>query len=235
MALPTFFGCLLIAYGPLLGIFFLVIAPRPQWTLLMVASGFFCLLAILISSVIWYFGRTTIFGTIAYSVTIQEVFRVAFWRLLKRTEVGFNLVASNPTSPLNRHKMAFAAGYGYALMSALISYISPLVDSIGPGVLMCPSCPGATLFFVYAFTTSFFSLLHLAWMMLAFDALNTISTVQGKLKLAWVFVSHFAASFASSLNSSDTIYLGCVYGYITCIGILAISTVLVTKSLTARR
>lgn len=148
MGLPTFFGCLLIAYGPLLAIFFLVIAPRPQWTLLMVASGFFCLLAILISSVIWYFGRTTIWGTIAYSVTIQEVFRVAFWRLLKRTEAGFNLVASNPSSPFNRYKMAFAAGYGYALMSALISYISPLVDSIGPGVLMCPSCPAATVFFV---------------------------------------------------------------------------------------
>lgn len=40
------------------------------------------------------------------------------------------------------------AGFGYALMSALVSYISLLVETIGPGALMCPSCPQASLFFI---------------------------------------------------------------------------------------
>lgn len=37
MSLYTFFGCLLIAYGPILSIFFLYIAPNAQYVLLMVS------------------------------------------------------------------------------------------------------------------------------------------------------------------------------------------------------
>jgi hypothetical protein len=32
-------------------------------------------------------------------------------------------------------------------MNGLVTYINPLITSIGPGVVMCKSCPALTLFF----------------------------------------------------------------------------------------
>lgn len=83
-------------------------------------------------------------------------------------------------------------------MSALVGYISLLVESIGPGVIMCPSCPGATLYFISAITTSLFSLMHMAWMMISFDGFSDLPKTKGWLKIIWVIVSHYGASFAVS-------------------------------------
>jgi anterior pharynx defective protein 1 len=90
------------------------------------------------------------------------------------------------------------SGFGYALMSALVGYISLLVESIGPGVLMCPSCPRATLYFISAITTSLFSLMHMSWMMISFEGFSELPKLKGWLKIIWVIVSHYGASFAVS-------------------------------------
>jgi anterior pharynx defective protein 1 len=87
-------------------------------------------------------------------------------------------------------------------MSALVGYISLLVESIGPGVLMCPSCPRATLYFISAITTSLFSLMHMSWMMLFFEGFSELPKVKGAVKIAWVVLSHYGASFAVSFFSS---------------------------------
>ncbi|KAI8139034.1 gamma-secretase subunit Aph-1 [Fennellomyces sp. T-0311] len=237
MSLYTFFGCLLTAYGPILSIFFLYIGQNAQYVLLMVSSAFFCLIALLISSVIWYFAKAAQSlhpVSIAYSITVQEIFRWFFFLLLRRSEAGLNVVSANPHSPLNQSIFSFVTGFGYALTTALVSYISLLVESIGPGVIMCPSCPGATTFFISAVTTSLFSLLHITWMMIAFDGFSNIKKPIGMLRVAWVITSHFGASYVTLLNSSETIQYGCVYAIISCIGILSISTALVALSLKSR-
>ncbi|KAL1936672.1 hypothetical protein VTP01DRAFT_806 [Rhizomucor pusillus] len=236
MSLYTFFGCLLVAYGPVLSIFFLYIGRNAQHVLLMVSSAFFCLIAILLSSVIWYFTRTRSAISIIYGVLIQELFRWFFFLLTRRAEKGLSTISTNPRSPFNRSLFAFVTGFGYALTSSLVSYIALLVESIGPGVIMCPSCPQASLFFISAVTTTLFSLLHIVWMMNAFEGYVSWNTnkLVGALRILWVIGSHYGASYATLLNSSNTIYLGCVYSIVTCIGILAISIAQVLATLKSR-
>ena len=58
------------------------------------------------------------------------------------------MVAKHPKSKFNRSGYAFAAGMGFGLMFGIISYITQLVQALGPGVLMCPSCPSISLYFI---------------------------------------------------------------------------------------
>lgn len=73
-------------------------------------SAFFCLIALLLSSVIWYFAKSTQnihYVSISYSVAIQEICRWGFYLLLNRAESGLNTVSANPKSPFNRSVFAF--------------------------------------------------------------------------------------------------------------------------------
>ncbi|KAI7901314.1 gamma-secretase subunit Aph-1 [Cokeromyces recurvatus] len=237
MSLYTFFGCLFLAYGPLLSIFFLYIAPNAQYVLLTVASAFFCLIALLLSSIIWYLAKgaqTIHFVSITYSIAIQELCRWGFYLLLRRAESGLNTISSNPKSPFNRTTFAFVSGFGYALMTSLISYISLLVESIGPGVIMCPSCPEITIYFMSAITTTFFSLMHICWMIISFEGFSELPQIKGWLKIIWVISSHYGASFTTVLNASRNIKYGCIYSIMTSLFILLTSTYLVISSLKSK-
>ncbi|KAG2195817.1 hypothetical protein INT47_010027 [Mucor saturninus] len=174
------------------------------------------------------------FVSITYSVAIQELCRWGFYLLLNRAEAGLNIVSANPKSPFNRPVFAFVSGYGYALMSALVGYISLLVESIGPGVMMCPSCPKATLYFISAITTSLFSLMHMSWMMISFEGFSELPKTKGWLKVIWVIASHYGASFATTLNSSIIVSNGCIYSIIVCLCIIAVSGYIVALSLKSR-
>ncbi|GAA5806653.1 hypothetical protein HPULCUR_012199 [Helicostylum pulchrum] len=173
------------------------------------------------------------FVSITYSVAIQEACRWCFYLLLHRAESGLNTVSANPKSPFNRSIFSFVSGFGYALMSALVGYIALLVESIGPGVMMCPSCPRATLYFISAITTSLFSLMHMAWMMIAFEGFSELPKTKGWLKVLWVIVSHYGASFATTLNSSS-VNNGCIYSILISLCIIAISCYIIAMSLKSR-
>ncbi|RUP45759.1 hypothetical protein BC936DRAFT_147766 [Jimgerdemannia flammicorona] len=142
-------------------------------------------------------------------------------------------------------------------MSGTISYVSLLAQSLGPGVILCPSCPKLSLYFVSAFTTCIFILLHIVWMMLAFEGFSASSAVSRAFQTSWVILTHLAASYAVSyrssplsfltlrqtsnpsfhqttqtlLNASVIINLGCLYSIIACLGLLGVSSVLVIRSL----
>ena len=151
MTLLTFFGCAFTAYGPSLAIFFGYIAPNAQLVILMVSSAFFWLLSLLLASAIWFLAtnsRNTFTTTIIYTVLLQELFRWCLYLLINRAEGGLNMVAKHPKSKFNRSGYAFSAGMGFGLMFGIISYITQLVESLGPGVLMCPSCPSISLYFI---------------------------------------------------------------------------------------
>ncbi|KAI7870644.1 Aph-1 protein-domain-containing protein [Spinellus fusiger] len=180
MSLISFFGCLFLAYGPLISILLLYIARDAQHVLLMVMS-----------------------------VTIQEVFRWGFFRLQS------------------------LSGFGYALTTSLVSYIPLLVETLSPGVKMCPSCPKMTLFFISAITTTLFSLLHMLWMIIALDGYANLSTRTGILHVAWVIASHYGASYATLFNGSSIQY-GCVYAAVICVCILSISVALSIRGIKIR-
>ncbi|KAI9307648.1 Aph-1 protein-domain-containing protein [Cunninghamella echinulata] len=140
------------------------------------------------------------------SVAIQELFRWFYFLLIQ------------------------LAGYGYALTTSLVSYISLLVQSIGPGIIVCPSCPNASIFFISAITTTLFSLLHMVWMTIAFDGYASKSWI-GYIKITWVIISHYGASYSTLMNSSPSIPYGCVYAILIELLILIISCCLIIHSL----
>ncbi|KAF9084490.1 gamma secretase complex protein [Mortierella sp. AD031] len=140
-----------------------------------------------------------------------------------RAESGLNMVAKHPKSRFNRSGYAFAAGLGFGLMFGIISYITQLVNSLGPGVLMCESCKTVSLYFISAITTSILILHHCAWMMISFTGFTTRSYV----RIAWVIVTHYGASYLTILNSSPTVNYGCAYQIIGNVALLIASAIIV--------
>lgn len=49
-----------------------------------------------------------------------------------------------------------------------------------------------------AIDTMLFSLLHMAWMVVAFEGFYNIQQLSGMLRVAWVLISHFGASYVAS-------------------------------------
>ncbi|KAG0362747.1 gamma secretase complex protein [Podila minutissima] len=226
MTLLTFFGCALTAYGPSLAIFFGHIAPNAQLVILMVSSAFFWLISLLLASAIWFMAsssRLTFTSTIIYTVLLQELFRWFLYLLINRAESGLNMVAKHPKSKYNRSGYAFSAGLGFGLMFGAISYITMLVQSLGPGVLMCVSCKSVSLYFISAITTSILILHHCAWMMISFTGF----THRSYPRILWVLISHYGASYLTLLNSSKTINYGCAYSILGNFILLAASTIIV--------
>ncbi|KAI9595931.1 gamma-secretase subunit Aph-1 [Syncephalis fuscata] len=172
MTLLSFFGCALTAYGPVVSVFLLTIARDAQLVILAMTSAFFWLVALLLTSVLWYIippARSLHPVTLLYAVLIQEIIRWGYFKMIERAEKGLHTTAKQPTSRLNRTSFAFASGLGFGVIYALITYIALLSKSSGPGVLMSPSCPSVSSFFLSAIMTAIMSLTHIFWMMVAFD------------------------------------------------------------------
>ncbi|KAF9359941.1 gamma secretase complex protein [Mortierella sp. AD094] len=231
MTLLTFFGCALTAYGPGLAIFFGCIAPNAQHVLLMVSSAFFWLLSLLIASAVWFLAKSSqdrYALTIIYTVLLQEVFRWFLFLLINRAEQGLNMVAKHPKSKFNRSGYSFAAGMGFGLMFGIISYITQLTQSLGPGVIMCVSCPSLSLYFVSAITTCILILHNCVWMMISFTGF----TQRSYARILWVICTHYGASYLTLLNSSTTVsHYGCAYSILGNTVLLIASTIIVYTDL----
>ncbi|KAK3805676.1 MAG: Aph-1 protein-domain-containing protein [Linnemannia elongata] len=140
--------------------------------------------------------RNTFPVTIIYTVLLQELFRYFLYLLIKT---------------------------GIGLMFGIISYITQLVNSLGPGVIMCESCKTVSLYFISAITTSILILHHCAWMMISFTGFTNRSW----FRIAWVVITHYGASYLTILNSSPTINYGCAYQIIGNIALLIASAIIV--------
>ncbi|TPX70588.1 hypothetical protein SpCBS45565_g01659 [Spizellomyces sp. 'palustris'] len=227
MTLISFFGNALTAYGPALAVFLLYVARNAQLVILLMTSAFFWLLSILFSSVFWYIIKplqNVPVGTIFVAVTLQELFRFLFFKLMSKAEKGLNTIAKTPNSPLNRPANAFVTGLGFGIMSGLTLYLSQLAESSGPAILACNSCPGMDVFFVGALTTCLFIFLHSVWNMVAFDG-----WYRGQwLPFGFVMISHYAASYGTLLTPSSIEY-GCVIALLIDFVILIVCTTLAVR------
>ncbi|XP_040596153.1 uncharacterized protein LOC101841995 [Mesocricetus auratus] len=109
-------------------------------------SAFFWLVSLLLSSVFWYLVRVItdnrdgpiqkyllIFGVLL-SVCIQELFRLAYYRLLKRDSEGLKSINPEETAPSMR-LLAYVSGLGFGIMSGVFSFVNTLSDSLGPGTV----------------------------------------------------------------------------------------------------
>jgi len=210
--LLSFFGCGLTAFGPGLSIYLTVVVGNAQYVILSLSSAFFWVTSLLIISILWYFINpyTSATVTIIYGVLIQEFSRWLYFLLYKKAEYGLNTVAAEPGSKLNQPMFAFVSGLGFGLTSALITYVTLLESTLGPGTLFSRSCPSTPLPFISAISTALMSLLHIFWMLIAFEGYNSTNPVSKWSRVLLVLFTHLGSSFATLMNDSSTAN-GCVY------------------------
>ncbi|XP_077175511.1 gamma-secretase subunit APH-1A isoform X1 [Paroedura picta] len=207
MGAAVFFGCACIAFGPALALCLLTVAGDPLRVLLLVAGAFFWLVSLLLASLIWFvlvqltdrddaqlqYGLL-LFGA-ALSVLLQEAFRFAYFRLLKKADEGLVTLSEDGRPPLSVKQMAYVSGLSFGIISGLISVINILADSIGPGTVGIHG-DSPHYFITSAFLTMALVFLHTFWGTIFFDACE--KRRYGTLGL--VVTSHLVTSGLTFLN-----------------------------------
>ncbi|XP_057344857.1 gamma-secretase subunit APH-1B isoform X2 [Manis pentadactyla] len=146
MTAAVFFGCAFIAFGPALALYIFTIATEPLRVIFLIVGAFFWLVSLLFSSFVWFMaGIITdnkngpvqkymlIFGVLV-SVLIQEMFRFAYYKLLKKANEGLKSINPDETAPSMR-LLAYVSGLGFGIMSGVFSFVNTLSDSLGPGTV----------------------------------------------------------------------------------------------------
>jgi len=210
-----FFGCTFIAFGPPFALFLFTIARDPMRVIVLIASGFFWLLALLISSIIWYavvpLREELAFGLV-FSVLIQEFFRFVFYKVLRKANDGLQtMTQQNDNVDIrdfsNKHIMAYVSGLGFGITAGAFSLVNVLADMSGPGTIGIKG-ESAYFFWSSAFLTLCFILLHTVWGVIFFNALDK----QKYHLVAGVVAAHMLVSCLTLVNqqtssSSSTMYL----------------------------
>lgn len=212
-----FFGCTFISFGPPLALFLFTIARDPMRIIVLIASAFFWLIALLLSSILWYavvpLRETLAFGLV-FSVLIQEAFRFLFYKTIRLADEGLLKVTQQnedkhvtPKDISNKNIMAYVSGLGFGLIAGAFSMINLLADMSGPGTI---GILGDSKYFFWAsaFMTLCFILLHTAWGVIFFAALDK----KNYISVALVVAAHMLISCLTLLNqqsdfSNSAIYL----------------------------
>lgn len=206
MTVVEFFGCAFLAFGPPFAMFVFTIAIDPIRIIILIASSFFWLLSLLLSSLLWFVVpiQHLSFGLI-FSVLFQELFRFIVYKLLRSAEGGLKKITDNETQLIeNKHILAYVAGLGFGIMSGMFALINVLADSVGPGTMGL--IKGSEKFFMTsAATTLCFILLHTFWGIIFFSAVDS----RNYINLSWVVISHLAVSGLTFFNQQE-LYVACL-------------------------
>ncbi|KAF5901919.1 tropomyosin beta chain isoform X2, partial [Clarias magur] len=168
------------AFGPAFAMFIFTIARDPLRVIILIAGAFFWLLSLLLSSLVWFIAVKAssaddvklqkgllIFGVV-FSVLLQEVFRFAYYRLLRKATEGLAAISDEETSPISVRQMAYVAGLGFGIMSGAFSMINILSDSLGPGTVGIFG-DAQYYFITSALMTLAMTLLHTFWGVVFFE------------------------------------------------------------------
>ncbi|XP_077484672.1 gamma-secretase subunit Aph-1-like [Amblyomma americanum] len=202
MTLLEFTGCSLLGFGPAFSMFVLTVAGEPSRVIVFVTAAFFWLLSLLTASLVWLalvpLRQYTAPG-VAMVVLSQEVFRLFFFRVLRKAERVLNAVAlaGADEAARMRSRLAFAytSGLAFGTMGGLFSLLGPLSDALGPGTPGLMSGAPPRLLAASALTAAAFSVLHVCWALVSFNGLDT----RRWTSLAFAPVAHAAASAATLL------------------------------------
>ncbi|XP_036860095.2 gamma-secretase subunit APH-1B isoform X2 [Manis javanica] len=207
MTAAVFFGCAFIAFGPALALYIFTIATEPLRVIFLIVGAFFWLVSLLFSSFVWFMAGTItnnkdgpvqkymlIFGVLV-SVLIQEMFRFAYYKLLKKANEGLKSINPDETAPSMR-LLAYVSGLGFGIMSGVFSFVNTLSDSLGPGTVGIHG-DSPQFFLNSAFMTLVIILLHMFWGIVFFD---------GCEKRKWyallvVLLTHLLVSALTFINS----------------------------------
>jgi hypothetical protein len=186
-------GSGLIAFAPMLCLFFQVTFPKSQLIIVFTTSAFFFLLAGLSASIVWYvldpvIGLGGAWSAILPGVICQFIFRCLFVSLYHRVELvieesiekgeqegeeeggdSTELEAAKLKLELNDVACGVAAGTGFGGMHAILLYGTLLAsESADLGILYQPSCPYLPALLVSALNCFHFCVLDVFWMLLTF-------------------------------------------------------------------
>ncbi|XP_023674757.1 gamma-secretase subunit Aph-1b [Paramormyrops kingsleyae] len=207
MTTAVFFGCTFIAFGPAAALFLFTIARDPLRVIFLIAGAFFWLVSLLLSSLVWFIAVQAsnkesasqqkgllVFGVVL-SVLLQEVFRFAYYKLLKKANQGLLALSQEDTMPISVRQLAYVSGLGFGFMSGSFSVVNILADSLGPGTVGIHG-DSQHYFISSAFMTMAIILLHMFWGVVFFEACEK----QKWLSVAVVVGSHLFVSCMTFLN-----------------------------------
>lgn len=197
MTVMDFFGCAFLAFGTPLAMFTFTVAAEPIRIIILIASAFFWLISLLLSSVLWYavvpLQSHLAFGLV-FSVLFQEAFRYLLYWVLRKAERSLERVTTTHVAD-SRHIFAYVCGLGFGFMSGAFALVNVLADAVGPGTMGVRQ--GTEYFFIIsAATTLCFILLHTFWGVVFFSALDRKHWGQ----IIWVIGSHLLVSCMTLLN-----------------------------------
>lgn len=197
MTLLEFTGCALAAFGPALSMFIVTIMNDPVRVIILIASSFFWLLSLLLSSIVWFIfpGKQQIWFGVFLSVLIQEMFRYSLYLLLRKAERGLKRFVAQSLVSNNKHMLSYVSGLGFGIMSGLFSLINILAAVEGPGTMGLRG--GYSAFcIVSSMFTALTIFLHTFWGILFFHGLNT----NNRNLIFYVIVSHIVVSEVTLFN-----------------------------------
>ncbi|XP_003784450.1 gamma-secretase subunit APH-1B [Otolemur garnettii] len=227
MTAAVFFGCAFIAFGPALALYVFTIANESLRIIFLIAGAFFWLVSLLFSSLVWFVARAItesreepiqkyllIFGVLV-SVFIQELFRFAYYRLLKKANEGLKTINPGETVP-SMQLLAYVSGLGFGIMSGVFSFVNTLSDSLGPGTVGIHG-DSPQFFLNSAFMTLVIILLHVFWGIVFFDGCEK----KNWYILLIVLLTHLLVSAQTFINPYYGINLVSAYIIMVLMGIWA--------------
>lgn len=199
MTLLEFTGCALTAFGPAISMFVVTVMHDPVRVIILIASSFFWLLSLLLSSTIWFVfpGKQHVWFGVFVSVLAQELFRYFLYLLLHKAERGLKQFVARSLVSNNKHSLSFVSGLGFGIMSGLFSLINILAEVGGPGTMGLRG-GYSTFCIVSSIFTAFVVLLHVFWGILFFHGLNT----DNKNIILYVLISHVVVSEITLFNQN---------------------------------
>lgn len=231
MTAAVFFGCTFIAFGPAVSLFVFTIAREPLRVIFLIAGAFFWLVSLLLASLVWFISvqisnqesasqqkGLLIFGVVL-SVLLQETFRFAYYKLLKKANEGLLALSQEETMPISVRQLAFVSGLGFGFMSGAFSVVNILADSVGPGTVGIHG-DSQHYFLSSAFMTMAIILLHMFWGVIFFDGCEK----QRWLAVAAVVISHLVVSCLTFQNPQYVSSLVPTYVIMVFMGVWAFYT-----------
>lgn len=210
MGMMVLFGCMFLAFSLPAAIFWFVVRKSAKLVIIMYTSAFMWVLAAVSSAIVWNIViplKDARWWAVFLAVPFQELFRWLFWKLIKKAEVGLNLLSKDGEVTITRELVSLAAGLGFGCMTAVMQFNMVLDANDGPGSLPSPGCSSVNFAVISALLTLVFFTFNIFWTFLAYQSFEARSRRGGGVgKSDWMFVtavlSHYVASYIT-LNNDE--------------------------------
>ncbi|XP_042515157.1 gamma-secretase subunit APH1-like isoform X1 [Macadamia integrifolia] len=216
MTVAAGIGYALLALGPSLSLFVVVIAKKPFLILTVLSSTLLWLVSLIVLSGVWRaflpLKSTTWWPygiLIITSVGFQEGLRILFWKVYKRLEDILDAFADRISKPrlylMDKMQIALAGGLGHGVAHAVFFCLSLLTPAFGPATFYADRCSKIPFFLVSALISLGFGTIHTFSMVIAFNGYAE----GNKTDQIFVPVIHLIAGIVTLINLSSS---GCVVG-----------------------